>query len=279
MNMDGYPELRRTVLHLTGIDLDQYKGHQLERRLHGLLRRAGAPSLAEYSRMLLQDPARVQQFRDFLTINVTEFFRNPEKFAELKEAHLRPLLRRYSRLTLWSAGCSTGAEPYSLVMLLHELDPGGRHRVLATDLDATALAVAKAGIYGERELQSVDPRRRQRYFTPLGDGRWQFRSPLREWVVFQQHNLLTDPFPADVDVILCRNVVIYLREEAKLALYRRFHQALKPEGILFVGGTESLLRAREIGFGAVGPFFYRAGRPVADASRTPFPPERAGLGT
>lgn len=258
MNLPGYPLLRQTVLRLTGVDLDGYRSSQLERRLGALIRRVGASDLAEYARMLAADPARVREFRDFLTINVTEFFRNPEKFAELGQRYLPELKRANPRLRIWSAGCANGAEAYSVAILLAEMDPAGQHEIWATDLDEDALRQAQVGAYLERDLREVSPERRRRHFTQAGD-RWVVRPHLRRLVRFQVHNLLADPFPQSWDLILCRNVVIYFSDEAKEALYRRFRQALRPGGILFVGGTESLLRARELGFTPVTPFFYRAG--------------------
>lgn len=257
MNLPGYTIFRKTVIDLTGIDLDCYKGTQMERRLQTIMRRAGAQDLAGYARLLASTPARVKEFQDFLTINVSEWLRNPEKFEELQKVILPSLLKRSPRLKIWSAGCSNGSEPYSVAMLLDELDPTGRHEILATDLDEEILRVAKAGAYLEKDVRSVSPERRAAYFTAEGD-KMTIRPALRSRVTFQRQNLLSDPFPSELDLILCRNVVIYFTEEAKDELYRRFHRSLKPGGILFVGGTESLLRARELGFASVSPFFYQA---------------------
>lgn len=257
MNLLGYPAFHRTVLDLTGIDLDCYKGTQMERRLQTIMRRAGVSDLAAYARLLATTPARVKEFQDFLTINVSEWLRNPEKFEELQRAVLPELLRRRPSLKIWSAGCSNGSEPYSVAMLLDELNPAGRHQVLATDLDEQILKVAVEGVYTEKDIKNVSPARRSRYFRQEGD-RFAVLPALRSRVQFQRHNLLSDPFPSGIDLLLCRNVVIYFTEEAKDELYRRFHQSLNPGGILFVGGTESLLRARELGYASVSPFLYRA---------------------
>lgn len=257
MNLPGYPVFRKTVLDLTGIDLDCYKGTQMERRLQTIMRRAGVADLTAYARLLATAPARVKEFQDFLTINVSEWLRNPEKFEELQRTILPDLLKKSPRLKVWSAGCSNGSEPYSVAMLLDELDPLGKHQILATDLDEEILKFARAGVYLDKDLKAVAPARRSKYFIQEGD-RLTVKPELRGRVEFQRQNLLSDPFPSDVDLILCRNVVIYFTEEAKDELYRRFHHALKPGGILFVGGTESLLRARELGYASVSPFFYRA---------------------
>lgn len=257
MNLTGYPVFRKTVLDLTGIDLDCYKGTQMERRLQTIMRRAGVADLAAYARLLAATPSRVKEFQDFLTINVSEWLRNPEKFEELQKGILPDLLKKSPRLRIWSAGCSNGSEPYSVAMLLDELDPMGRHQVIATDLDEEILRVARAGVYQEKDIKGVSSARRAKYFTQQGEN-WAVKPELKAKVQFQRQNLLSDPYPQDLDLVLCRNVVIYFTEEAKDELYRRFHRALKPGGILFVGGTESLLRARELGYTSASPFFYRA---------------------
>ncbi|HWI51447.1 MAG TPA: protein-glutamate O-methyltransferase CheR [Symbiobacteriaceae bacterium] len=257
MNLPGYLLFRKAVLDLTGIDLDCYKGTQMERRLQTIMRRVGVADLGAYARLLSTNPSRVKEFQDFLTINVSEWVRNPEKFEELQKLILPELLKRSPRLKVWSAGCSNGSEPYSVAMLLDEIDPLGRHQILATDLDEEILKVARAGVYTDKDIRGVSLSRRNRFFVQEGD-KFTVKPDLKARVTFQRQNLLSDQFPTDVDLLLCRNVVIYFTEEAKDDLYRRFHKALKPGGILFVGGTESLLKARELGYASVSPFFYRA---------------------
>ncbi|HYF95492.1 MAG TPA: protein-glutamate O-methyltransferase CheR [Symbiobacteriaceae bacterium] len=257
MNLPGYPVFRKAVLDLTGIDLDCYKGTQMERRLQTIMRRVGVADLGAYARLLSTTPSRVKEFQDFLTINVSEWVRNPEKFEELQKVILPDLLKRAPRLKIWSAGCSNGSEPYSVAMLLDESDPAGRHQILATDLDEEILKAARAGVYTDKDIRGVSPARRSRYFIQDGD-KFTVKPELKSRVQYERQNLLSDPFPTDVDLVLCRNVVIYFTEEAKDELYRRFHRALKPGGILFVGGTESLLKARDLGYASVSPFFYRA---------------------
>ncbi|HEY8346342.1 MAG TPA: protein-glutamate O-methyltransferase CheR [Symbiobacteriaceae bacterium] len=257
MNLPGYPLFRKRLLELTGIDLDCYKGTQMERRLQTIMRRAGVPDLTTYAHLLTENPAKLKEFQDFLTINVSEWLRNPEKFEELQRVILPELLRRRNSLRIWSAGCANGAEPYSVAMLLDELDPRECHQILATDIDAEILKVAMEGVYTEKDMKNVSPERRRRYFIQEGD-RYRVIPALRRRVQFKRHNLLADPFPSEIDLLLCRNVVIYFTEAAKEELYRRFHKALSPGGILFVGSTESLLRPQEFGFVSVSPFFYRA---------------------
>ena len=252
----GYALFTQKVRQLTGIDLTRYKSNQMERRLGTMMRRVGVDGYVSYARLIERDPAALKDLKDFITINVSEFFRNPEKFEELKSNILPGLLKQSSRLNIWSAGCSNGAEPYTVAMILDELTPGAQHRILATDLDEEILKVARAGSYASRDIKSVAENRRRRYFA-VGGEVWQVKSAIQSRVEFRQHNLLKDPFESGFDLIICRNVVIYFTEETKDELYRRFHQSLRSGGLLFVGGTESILRARELGFSPVAPFFYQ----------------------
>lgn len=260
MNLSGYAELQRTVLELTGIDLNAYKDNQLERRLQTLLRQSGEPDLRRYAESLRRSTERLRHFCSFLTINTSEWLRNTERFEYLQQVVLPDLTARSPYLSVWSAGCANGAEPYSVAMLLYELDPGRKHRILATDLDAEILEAARAGVYTEQDLRAVSSERRRRHLEALPGSRWTVRPHLRQMVSFARHNLLADPYPGEQDLILCRNVVIYFTEEAKADIYRRFSQALKPGGVLFVGGTESLFGACEIGLAPIAPFFYRKER-------------------
>lgn len=252
----GFEVLREALLRLTGIDLNFYKGAQLERRLNAFVVRHGLGDAASLGRALERDPRLLEAFRDFLTINVSEFFRNPDRFEDLRRRFLPELLRRSPSLRVWSAGCSIGAEIYSLAMLLEELTPGRRHHLLATDIDRLVLERARRGVYTEQEVRSVPEALRRRFFRVI-DGSYHLDRKLVDGVEFRSHNLLKDPMPVGMDLIACRNVVIYFTEEAKDRLYRGFFASLRPGGVLFVGGTEMIFNAREIGFAPVAPCFYQ----------------------
>ncbi len=192
-----------------------------------------------------------------MTINVSEFCRDPGKWNQLATDILRPLLASGRRLRIWSAGCSIGAEPYTLAMLTRELDPAGRHDILATDLDRTILARAQRGDgYLPADVRNLSPQRLARFFVKNGD-RYAVVPELRKLVRFQQHNLISDAFERDFDLILCRNVVIYFTEDVKDGLYERFYSSLRAGGVLFVGGTEVIHKARALGFESAAPSFYR----------------------
>lgn len=241
----------------TGIDLDLYKEAQMKRRINNLIMRKGYNSVCAYFDFAVKDKKEFASFIEYLTINVSEFFRTPEKFSELETDIIPELLKDNHSLNIWSAGCSIGAEPYSVAMILAEKTPMTKYRILATDLDVDILAKAKAGIYTENELKSISLRRKQQYFTKNDEGMYVLKPAIKERIEFRRHNLLKDPFGSDFDLILCRNVVIYFTEEAKDKLYTKFFHALKPGGILFVGGTEAVLNYREMGYDNYCPFFYR----------------------
>ena len=240
----------------TEIDLDLYKAPQMQRRIMNLARRNGFDKYSDYFDKVVQDKDDFAAFIEYLTINVSEFFRTPDKFGKLETDVIPDLMKRSSKLNIWSAGCSIGAEPYSLAMILKDLSPTQRHRILATDLDIEILAKAKAGIYSENEIKSMSEDRKKRYFTLEGE-KYAVSEDIKKCIEFKRHNLLKDNFETGFDLILCRNVVIYFTEEAKDQLYANFFKALKPGGILFVGATEAILNFRTLGYTSYQPFFYQ----------------------
>lgn len=251
-----WEEFKKKLFAKSKINLHDYKPAQMQRRIGNLMTRNGATSYVQFFDLINKNDKLYKEFIDFLTINVTEFFRTPEKFVELETTVLPDLIKKSPKLSIWSAGCSTGAEPYTLAMILDEISPNTRHRILATDLDIEMLNKAKQGQYVNNELKNISPARMKKYLQPCQGGAI-VNDTIKSRVEFKQHNLLLDNFESNFDIILCRNVVIYFTEEAKESLYRRFFAALKPGGVLFVGGTEAILNFREIGFQHYLPFFYR----------------------
>jgi chemotaxis protein methyltransferase CheR len=252
----AYERLAGQVKDLLGVDLGQYKPAQVWRRVHGF---AAARGLADANALMdsvRADAALRQAFLDMLTINVSEFFRNPEIWDTLVKSYLRPMLDCQLGVRIWSAGCSLGFEPFSLAMLVRELKPASASHILATDLDDTTLARARKATYTEQQMAGVSEARRASFFRQV-DGRWAVRPELQAMVTFRRHDLLTDPCGRPFDIITCRNVVIYFTEQAKMQLYGRFRDALRPGGILFMGATETIPNARAIGLELAGPSFYR----------------------
>jgi chemotaxis protein methyltransferase CheR len=192
-----------------------------------------------------------------LTINVSEFFRNPEAWETLVEKHLRPMLLRRLPIRIWSAGCSLGFEPFTIAMLAREIEPRTLVRILATDLDETILSRARRATFAENQMGGVSPVRRTRFFREVEAG-WEASPELQAMITWRRHDLLRDP-PCEqsFDVICCRNVVIYFTEAAKTALYRRFCEVLRPGGVLFLGATESISHSGTVGLTPAGLTFYQ----------------------
>jgi chemotaxis protein methyltransferase CheR len=253
-----YNYIRRKTLLLTGIDLNDYKAPQMQRRLQVYLNRSGYPNWPRFFQTLQGDAAALNQFKNYLTINVSSFFRDPDKYQHLQTVILPEILRHRASLRVWSAGCSHGQEAYSVAILLAEATGSStKHHILATDIDTSALERGRAGgPYLADELVHIPPPLRETYFNSQPSG-YQVNEPLRRSVIFRQHNLLADPFAGSFDLIICRNVVIYFEPAAKEKLYQRFCEALRPGGVLFVGGTEIVSKAVDIGLEPAGISFYR----------------------
>lgn len=264
---DDYERFCGGVRSLLRIDLDLYRRGQMERRLRSFARRSGLDDLDAYLARLRSDVAAREAFLDHMTINVSELFRNPERFEELERQVLPGLLASAGGrgLRAWSAGCSYGAEPYSLAVLLAEAAPGARHEITATDLDERVLARAREGRFGEDDMRAVTAARRARWFTEEPGGGVRAAESLRRSIRFSRLDLLADRFPSGQDLILCRNVVIYFTEEAKDRLYRRLLESLRPGGVLFVGATERITGADRMGWQKQGMFFYRRPEGPADS--------------
>lgn len=253
-----YNFVKKNILALTGVDLNGYKSQQMQRRLQTYLQRSNHSTWQSFFTAIRRDPAAVSKLRDYLTINVSSFFRDSEKFDYLRDHILPDLLTGRPTLRIWSAGCSRGYEPYSLAMMLAELSGSHRqHYILATDIDHSALAWAQAGgPYTSDELAGMPVSLQQRYFS-LRNDRYYVTESLRRRITFRHQNLLVDTFEQNFDLIVCRNVVIYFTTEVKDELYRRFSNSLRPAGVLFVGGTEIVPKASEIGLKTAGISFYR----------------------
>ncbi|KKM12320.1 chemotaxis protein CheR [Clostridiales bacterium PH28_bin88] len=253
-----FADFKRKIFHQFGINLDGYKEKQLKRRIDSLMLTLQVQGYEAYLRLLQNDLRERNRFLDRITINVSEFFRNPEIFGVLERQVLPDLLRQRARLKIWSAACSNGAEPYSVAIILDEITPGRLHRIDATDVDDNILEVARRGRYDQTALKNVTHERMARYFQQ-DNGQYQLREEIRRRVSFRHHDLLTQEYESGYDVILCRNVTIYFTADAQGRMYRQFFQALNPGGVLFIGATESILNYRELGYSKIAPWFYQKG--------------------
>lgn len=245
----------KKVKDYTSIDLAQYKEAQMKRRLTTLRTKKGYDTFAAFFDAMTKDKNLFYEFLDRMTINVSEFWRNPNRWEVLEKTFLPQMLRSSRRLKVWSAACSTGEEPYTLAMILNELKALQETHLLATDLDDGAIAKAKAGVYSDRSVRDVPANYLKKYYRQ-DNLTYHIADELKRAIRFQKQNLLTDTFDTQFDLIVCRNVMIYFTEDAKHLLYQKFANALKPGGILFVGSTEQIFSPGQYQLEPAETFFY-----------------------
>ena len=229
-----------------------YKERCLRRRVAVRMRAKAVHTFADYMKVLDVDEAEYERLLDALTINVTKLFRNLDTYASVAKRVVPPLWSLPDReLRVWSAGCSSGEEPYSLAVLFHrhaeslgQGERAGRVRVLGTDIDRASLAAAERGTFAEAAFADTPPELRARYFS--GDARSAVAPEVRAMVRFERNDLLREDPPAGGHhLVVCRNVIIYFERDTQTELFERFHSALLPGGYLVLGKVETLLgRAR-----------------------------------
>lgn len=251
----NYTEFKLEVLKLTGIDLNAYKENQMKRRIDANIRKHGCENYEAYLVLLKKDKVLYDEFLSYITINVSEFFRNPNQWHTLEKEILPKLLAKKKTLKIWSAACSTGDEPYSLAMLLSRFMPLHQIKILATDIDKEILKIAKKGEYVDKHLVNLPKDLRSKYIKEK-DGKYTVVQEIKDCITFKQHDLLKDPYPSQVDLIVCRNVLIYFTEEAKDIIYTKFSEAMDKDGILFVGSTEQIIGAQKFNLNSYRIFFY-----------------------
>ena len=254
--LDNYEQFKKDVYALTKIDLNCYKEKQMRRRIDTLITKNKINDYSEYVALIKKDKDKFEQFVNFLTINVSEFYRNPEQWKILENEVFPKLVEKFGKnIKIWSAACSTGDEPYSLVMALSRVVPLTNIKVIATDIDKQVLEQARVGLYNEKSIASVPADLKAKYFTKVGSS-YQISDEIKKHVEFKEHNLLKDPYPTGCHLIVCRNVVIYFTEEAKDEIYKKFHASLVKGGSLFIGSTEQIMNYKEIGFIRNKSFFF-----------------------
>jgi chemotaxis protein methyltransferase CheR len=196
------------------------------------------------------------EFLDRMTINVTEFYRNPNRWDVLQNKIIPLLMKESPRLKCWSAACSTGEEPYTLSMLLSKYYPLREIKVNATDIDEFVMARAKRGVYMEKALAELPKELLHKFFTKHED-EYHISQEVKNCVTFKKQNLLSDTFETGFDLIICRNVMIYFTEDAKDEIYHKFSASLRRGGVLFVGSTEQIFQPQIFNFKSIDTFFYQ----------------------
>ena len=231
----------------TGLDFSLYKQNTLLRRIERRIKVTLVPDLEAYTNYLQDHPEEVDALFAEMLINVTHFFRDPQAFHALMDKAIRPLIplkqAAQAPLRVWVTGCSTGEEAYSIAIAVHEQIEAGKAdckvQIFGTDLDAEAIETARRGLYNDISLENVSAERLKRFFNKEERG-YQIKKNIRDMVVFSTHNLILDPPFSKMDLICCRNVLIYLEQELQKQIFPMFHYALNPGGILFLGNSESI---------------------------------------
>ena len=255
----GFDALTQKIARDKGFGCASYKEKCLRRRIAVRMRARGVHTYADYARVLDADKGEYERLLDALTINVTKLFRNWETYAVIADRVVPTLWERpISTISVWSAGCSSGEEPYSLAALFHRQaerlgqrdELPRRVRVLGTDIDARCLAAAERGAFAEADFTDTPAELRDRYFAPSAP--FTIIPEVRRLVRFERRDLLAEaPPPGPHHLIVCRNVLIYFDRDTQERLFDKFHSALAPDGFLVLGKVETLLGAARTRFVAV----------------------------
>lgn len=249
---------RDLIFRQTGIHLSDRKKNLVVARLSKRLRALDLENFTEYYRFLTERPDASSELVNLVnrvTTNKTDFFRENHHFDFLRGDVLPEILENASRggpkkLRIWSAGCSTGEEPYSIAMTVHDFfsnERGWDIKILATDLDTEVLGFAYRGVYPSQRVAPVPGPFLTKYFERTAEG-YSVKRQIRDMVIFRRLNLMDAMFPlkSQVDVIFCRNVMIYFNDETKASLVGKFHRHLRNDGYLFIGHSESLMHMKDL---------------------------------
>lgn len=263
--MMDYEAFKKAFYKQSNINLDLYKEKQMKRRITSLIEKNGFSTFMSFYQAILKDKAMYETFINYLTINVSEFYRNPAQWQLMEQVILPGILRKKGNtgsVRIWSSACSTGDEPYTLVMLLNKIIPLSKIRIIASDIDLSAIKKAQQGIYPERSIKELPQELLKKYFTRMDGNLFMISDEVKHCVDFRKLNLLEDPYPQNLDLIVCRNVLIYFTEEAKYNIYQGFNRSLNQEGILFLGSTEQIIGSMRYGLKPIQTFFYQKVQPI-----------------
>ena len=248
----GFASVVALLLRATGVDFTHYKFNTLFRRITRRMVFAKIGTLGDYVEHLRRTPREVLALHQDILINVTSFFRDPEAFQVLESTVLPRLLEHRSGadpVRIWTLGCSTGQEAYSLAIAFTELAEAAGTAVtlqlFATDINAAGIDVARAGVYGKEIAADVSPERLRRFFVEV-EGGYRISKPIRDACVFSRHDVLSDPPFSRIDLISCRNLLIYLESVLQQRILPMLHYALRPAGFLWLGTSEAIGSHRDL---------------------------------
>ena len=253
---DDYIGFCEGLRQICGIDLTQYKRPQMERRLRSYWSRLGISKLTDALPRLRSDAAELDDLLDRVTINVSQLWRHPDQWARLEGGLLQELAAG-GRLRAWSAGCSYGAEAYTLAAICNQVIPKATVRIVGTDIDQRMIARAKIGEFSDADARTAPAAAMERWFERTPNG-WRAKPPLQSMTAFEVGDLLKlRPAASSYELIMCRNTVIYFADQMRDDLHARFAHALRPGGVMVIGGTERITDAASLGLAPIHPFIYR----------------------
>jgi chemotaxis protein methyltransferase CheR len=235
---------RNLIYNESGIHFTATNRSILESRLKEQLRIKGIPNVGAYFTLISRDKEELKAFLDSITTNLTRFFRNQAHFDAL-EHYVVPELMKIKAggnnlIKIWSAGCSTGEEPYTIAMLLSEiLPPPWKYEIVASDISLKCLMTGKEGFYSNSRVDGIPENYLKKYFDKV-EGGYKIHADIMSKIRFDYHNLKNDSGLRNMDVVFCRNVIIYFDEPAQLAVMKRFWEAMAHKSYLFIGHSESL---------------------------------------
>ena len=242
---DANFELYRALIYKeSGITFTPTNRSILESRLRERLREKGVASVVTYFDTINKDKEELKGFLDSITTNLTRFFRNQAQFDALEKYVIPELITKIKKvpgtIKIWSAGCSTGEEPYTIAMLLTEILPKSwNYEILASDISLKCLMTAKEGFYAESRIVGIPDNYLAKYFDKV-EGGYKIHSDIQSKIKFDYHNLKNDSGQRNFDVVFCRNVIIYFDEVAQTAVMKRFWDSMASRSFLFIGHSESL---------------------------------------
>ncbi len=244
----AFSELKEKIFRDRGLDVNQYKENYLKRRIAVRMRALQINSYSEYLDVLNKNANEYVLLFDKLTINVTQFFRDPKMFVAFENEILPDVLisNEKKEIKIWSAGCSSGEEPYSIAMSIEEvIEKNGiknlNYEIYATDIDNEALLQAKKGLYNIKSMENIANIRRNKYFERINDITYLISEKIKSKVKFIRFNLM-EPYKTNFfDIVFCRNVIIYFIKELQKKVLQYFYDSLKDNGILILGKTETML--------------------------------------
>ena len=253
-----FNEFKEKAIKILNLNLNGYKIKRVKRRTDSLMRRKNIKDYDEFLNLLKEDVSCRTAYLNHLTINTSEFFRNPENFEYLKENIIPELMEKNQKVKFWSAPCSNGAEPYTLAIILHALGlKESQYQIKASDIDSNILETARKGVYNKNSLKNVSENIIKKYFKRLPDEKYKIKRNIAKDISFEKKDLIKESYKKNWDLILCRNFFIYLTKKVKGKLTQKFVKALKPGGYLFLGNTEFIFKPKKYNLEKEHSSFYK----------------------